>query len=229
MSARLSPFDLVFGSLAAERFPAVRDEMTAAGHPFRDRDAFVLGRAAVALLRELGPDDTLGEGVGELVALTHAAFQFWADDQAVVTLDRATLDQILRADSAPGTPVPGGRSYYLQFPERRIWGQVEAEAPREPLDGCFVIPMENRIELVAIFGLQPDRDGFTVVTVSGVSGLPLARPDGTPLFAPRMAGGAAAGLWEITGGEELVELVNRSHALLPATGASPGAQRVSRL
>ncbi|MBX3145386.1 MAG: hypothetical protein KF785_01340 [Gemmatimonadales bacterium] len=229
MTDRLSPFDLVFGSIAAERFPALRDEMAAAGHAPRDRDAFVLGRAAVALLRELGPDDTLGEGVNELVALTHAAYQHWLDDQAVVALDRATLDQLLRDEARRATPVPDGRSYYLQLPERRIWGEVETEVPREPLDGCFVIPMENRIELVAIFGLQPGRDGFTVVAASGVPGQPLARPDGTPLFAPRMAGGAAAGLWEITGGEELVELVHRCHALLPATGAAPGMQRVSRL
>ncbi|MHB1328703.1 MAG: hypothetical protein ACYC2K_10930 [Gemmatimonadales bacterium] len=229
MTERESPFELVFGSLAAERFPALRDEMAAAGHSPRDRDAFVLGRAAVALLRELGPDDDLGEGVTELVALTHAAFQFWLDGQAVVELDRATLDGMLRDETERPTPVPGGRSYYLQFPEQRIWGEVEEGAPHEPLDGCFVTPAENQIDLVAIFGLQPGRDGFTVVTASGVSGLPLARQDGTPLFSPRLAGGAAAGLWEITGGEELVDLVYRGHALLPATGAAPGAQRVSRL
>ncbi len=229
MTGRASPFDLVFGSLAAERFPELRDEMAAAGHAPRDRDAFVLGRAAVGLLRELGPEDALGEGVTELVALTHAAFQFWLDGQAVVEVDRPTLDQILRDDIGRGTPVPAGRSYYLQLPERRIWGEVEAGTPREPLDGCFVTPTENRIELVAIFGLQPGRDGFTVVMASGAPGLPLARQDGTPLFAPRMAGGAAAGLWEITGGEELIELVYRGHGLLPATGAAPGTQRVSRL
>ena len=42
-----------------------------------------------------------------------------------------------------------------------------------------------------------------------------------------MKGGAEAGLHQVLGGEELLELGYRCHGLLPESGAAPGVQRVS--
>jgi hypothetical protein len=66
--------------------------------------------------------------------------------------------------------------------------------------------------VLGIFGLHPDRMGFSVVEVSGSRPVALVREDGTPLFAPVLAGGAAAGLYSLMGAEELLELGWRTSA-----------------
>jgi len=224
--ARLTPFSLAFGPIAGERFPILRDGIQTAGRDPRDRDAFVLVKEVVELLRELGPEDGLGEGVQELVALTHGAFLYWLDGEIVITVDRSTLDQLVRAPVEPA-PATDGRCYYLQLAPQRVWGEVEDGAAPEPLDGWFALPRGEGLDVVAVFGLHPSRAGFTVVAAGGARAPNLARQDGTPLFSPRLAGGAEAGLHQIQGVEELVELAYRCHRLLPETGAGPGVQRVS--
>jgi len=224
--ARLTPYSLVFGPIAAERFPVIRDGIRTAGRDPRDRDAFVLVKEVVELLRELGPEDGLGEGVQELVALTHGAYLYWLDGTIGIAVDRSTLDQLVRGP-AGSAAVAAGRSYYLQLPPQRVWGEVEAGAAAEPLDGWFAMPGPAGLDVVAVFGLHPSRAGFTVVTAGGARAAKLAREDGTPLFAPRLSGGAEAGLHQIQGVEELLELAYRCHRLLPETGAEPGVERVS--
>ena len=87
-SPRLTPFDLAFRPFAAERFPLLRAGLEAAGRNPRSRDEFVLVKDVVELLRDLRPDEGAGEGVGELVALCHAAFLHWLDGESVVAVDR---------------------------------------------------------------------------------------------------------------------------------------------
>jgi hypothetical protein len=57
-----------------------------------------------------------------------------------------------------------------------------------------------------VFGLQPERAGFTVVEVSGSRPVGLARADGSALFSPTLPGGVAARLFSLVGAEELLEL-----------------------
>ena len=226
MTGRANPYDVAFAPIAPERFPRLTEGLRDAGRDARDRDAFVLVREVVELLRELGPEEGLGEGVEELVALTHAAYLYWLDGESRVGCDRETLDRLF-AGPGPARPVNPGRAYYLELPPRRVWGDVSEGGAPEPLDGWFALPGADRLDLVAVFGLHPGRDGFTVVTASGPRQGRLIREDRTPLFSPRMKGGAEAGLHQVLGGEELLELGYRCHDLLPASGAAPGIQRVS--
>ena len=226
MSDRLNPYDVAFAPIAAERFPRLTEGLREAVRDPRDRDAFVLVREVVELLREMGPEEGLGEGVEELVALTHAAYLFWLDGESRVGCDRDTLDQLL-AGPRPARPGIAGRAYYFELPPRRVWGDVTDGGAPEPLDGWFALPGEDHLTLVAVFGLHPGRDGFTVVTAGGPRQTRLIREDRTPLFSPLMKGGAEAGLHQVLGGEELLELGYRCHDLLPASGAAPGIQRVS--
>src|ERR1041384_3991077 len=76
--SRLSPFDLVFGELAEERFPALRTSLAAGGTDATDRDAFVLDRAVTEFLRELVPDDAPAESLHEFIALLQHGYLFWA-------------------------------------------------------------------------------------------------------------------------------------------------------
>lgn len=219
--SRPTPLELVFGPMAAERFPAIREALVAAGYQLADREGFVLVREAVELLQALRPDEGVGEGIDQLVAFVHASFLCWVGGQPVVELDREALERVLRAPASPGPAGAGSAStYYVQLPGRRIWGEPLAGAPPEPLDGWFARASGELIDAVAIFGLHPARPGLTAVEVLGPRPTDLQRPDGTPPFAPRLEGGVAAGLASIASAAELLELVYRVHGSLPGQPAA---------
>ncbi|HUG27021.1 MAG TPA: hypothetical protein VMK53_01895 [Gemmatimonadales bacterium] len=228
MGEREDPFQLVFGPFVPDRFEAMRKSLEQDEVDLFDRDAWTLSRPGVELLHDLRPDGGLGEGVEELVALAHAAFLFWQQEERVVVVNRALLDAVItgaRADSGGAGP---RSAYYVALAPRRVWGTPVAGAPAEPLEGWFTIADESRLTLVAVFGLLAGRPGFTAVQVSGPPPGELRRDDTTVPFAPVLEGGAAAGLWSVIGGEELCELGWRIHRrVIAAGGLRPGRQEVA--
>jgi hypothetical protein len=216
--SRPNPFDLVFASIADERFPPIREALAAAARDPRDRDAFLLTREAVTLLRELRPEEGMGEGIDQLAAFLHHAYLYWAGGQLLRALTPEELDAVLaaRASAAEGPASPPAEpdqpdphaGAYVQLPERRVWARPVEDAAFEPLDGLFghLVPGTQELRALGVFGLHPDRMGFTVVEATGPRTPGLARANGSPLFAPTLPGAAAAGLNSITGTEELVEL-----------------------
>jgi hypothetical protein len=210
VTVRPTPFSLAFGDLAAERFPAIVHDLTASGTDRRDRDAFLLSREVSQLLRELRPDEGLGEGVEALAALVHAAYLFHRGGERIIAVDDDTLRLLLReAPRARPAPASPPEPAYVQLPPLRVWGVAMEGAPAEPLDGWFVTGGKTGLSVVAVFGMHPGREGFTVVEASGQRPEELRRPDGTALFAPTIAGGATAGLASLSGAEELLELAWR--------------------
>jgi len=208
-AARVTPSGLLFGGELAGRLLAMDEGIAAAGVDGRERDAFILVQEVVELLRDLRPDEGLGQGVDALVGLVHAAYLHWRDGEATVSVSESELRDATagRADPAPSPTLNVVR--YIQLPPRRVWGTpVEGESA-EPLDGWFAIPKGSHLGVVAVFGLHATRGGFTVAEAEGPRPGRLAREDGTPLFTPTLAGGAAAGLASITGSEELLELAWR--------------------
>lgn len=213
MTVRPTPFSLAFGDLASARFPAINRALAAAGADSRDRDAFLLLREVSQLLRELRPDEGLGEGVEALAALVHAAYLFHRGGDPIVTVDEETLRLLVRETPGPRSAAPSPRDpAYVQLPPLRVWGVTREGAPAEPLDGWFVAEGKDGLSLVAVFGMHPGREGFTVVEASGPRPDELRRPDGTALFAPMLAGGMTAGLASLSGAEELLELAWRVEA-----------------
>lgn len=208
--ARLTPYDIAFGSGAEERFARVRTSLAGSGRDPHDLDAFVLDREVVSYLRELVPEEGIGSGIEQHIALLHHAYLYWAEGAVVVRPTRARVEALLR--EAPTGLIEGApRAYYLQLPERLIWGGLAPEEPHQPLDGIFVRPYpDGGLFLLAVFGMHTSNEGFTVVDLDGYPERELAREDGSPLFAPVLPGGAAAGLHSIAGGEELMELAARS-------------------
>jgi hypothetical protein len=213
---RTTPFDAVFGPIAADRLGAVRDGIAAAGLDPRDRDAFLLVREAGELLRDLRPDEGLGQAVDTLVAFLHRAYLFWMDGATVrgVTEDELTR-VVVGEDGEPPTAQPSGHqpSRYVQLPPLRVWGTSLEAAPAEPLDGWFTDRKGDSLSILAVFGLHPARDGFTAVEAAGSRPPALARQDGSPLVSPSLPGGAAAGLYSVSGEEELLELAWRVESL----------------
>jgi hypothetical protein len=209
---RPTPFDLVFDHLADDRFPAIRDGLARGGRDPRDRDAFLMEKASVTLVRELRPADGVGDGMDQLVALAHHAYLFWAGERLVRSIDRAGLDALLSADLPPGLS-DDALAWYLQLPERRVWAQALEDAAHEPLDGVFVHQApQGGFRVLGVLGLHADRDGFTVVEAIGPRVAGAARRDSAP-FSSVLPGGAAAGLYSIAGAHELIELGWRSQAL----------------
>jgi hypothetical protein len=222
MSSRPTPFDLVFAAFADDRFPAIRAALRAAGRDPRDRDAFLMAREAALLIRELRPDDGLGEGIDQLAALVHHAYLSWEAGSPVAVVDSEDLARLLASPGEPEGPraqAPAGQ--YVQVPERRLWARPVEGEPFEPLDGCSLAPApDGPLRVLGVFGLRPEREGFTVVEAQGLRPQGLVRPDGTALFAPLLAGGAEAGLSTLAGGEELLELGWRMLGI--AGGAAEG-------
>ena len=222
---RPTPFDLVFAELAAERFPPIADAVREAGVDPYDRDAVLMVRPMVELIHELRPESGLGEAVDEFVALLHAVLLFWLEGARTVRLTGPGLTRLLaESGAAPRRDIPV--AYYFQYPPRRLWGAPVPGDAHEPLDGCFVLRTGPTLTAVAVFGLHPGREGFSVVAVTGARPSRLLRDDGSPLFAPALPGGEAAGLHSVTGMEELLELAWRGEVVLDGAGPAPGLTEV---
>ena len=219
---RPTPFDLVFARSAETVFPLVRAALQRDGREPTDRDAFLMVPEVVSLLHDLRPEEGIGEGMDQLVALAHHAYLLW--DSGALTLpissDRLTT---LLAPPAPASPAldEPPRAFYAQLLDRQVWARVIDDEAAEPMDGCFVHPANGELRVLGIFGLRPDREGFSAVETAGPRPQGLERPDGTPLFAPVLAGGDAAGLFSLVGAEELLELGWRARALASELSAAP--------
>jgi hypothetical protein len=221
---RPTPLDLVFSQVVEDSFPAIRNLLQDTDRDPTDRDAFLMLPDAVTLLRRLRPEEGVGEGMDQLVALVHHAYLAWDAGGLTLELGGDQAEELLQ----PGAPQADGgeapRAYYAQFPERRVWAEVLAGETPEPLDGCFVhaVPV-GELRVLGVFGLRADRVGFSVVEAAGLRPEQLARADGSPLFSSILPGGLAAGLHSITGGEELLELGWRTR--VPASEAPLQATR----
>lgn len=200
MTDRPHPFTLVFGGLAEEHFPAVRDAVGDAP----DLDHFLLAEAVVELLRGMRPDEGVGEAMDDFVAFTHAAYCFWAAGCHTQSIDLVTTQRLCAPTMAIGTPPR--TTQYIQIAPRLVWAQLSDGEPHEPLDGWFALPDGNGLRMVACFGVHPERPGLAVVVVQGDAPGPMAREDGLALFAPTMPGGDTAGLHSVAAPEELMLL-----------------------
>ena len=225
MTDRPTPFALVFGEFAHQRFPAIAELLQKAEQSSADHDAFVLLAPVGQLLREMAPEDRTPEELEAHVRLLHHGYRHWAAGGWVYQIGAAVFDRVVRAGSVSSHLAHP--ALYLQLPEHRVWGSPAPEAPPEPLDGMFVTETAEpgEVAVLGIFGMRPGRPGFSAVAVEGHADsvepeadeleVIVAREDGTPAFAPLLAGGEAAGIYSIANAGELLLLTCRLLALLP--------------
>ena len=184
------------------------------------------------LLREIVPEDAGPDALEAHVLLLHHAYLFWAAGERIYQIGEHTLRRAV-ADTRITTAVPHA-AQYLQLPELRVWGSPSSAGlppappapPAEPLDGMFVSRADERgaIAVLAIFGMRPDRPGFNAVGLDGRADpddpsaneidVAATRDDGSPAFAPQLAGGTAAGLYSVATAGELLLLTSRLLTLL---------------
>jgi hypothetical protein len=223
---RSTPFALAFGAVTP-RFPAIAEALQQDGAAPADRDRFVLLEPVGRLLREIVPDDAGVDALETHVVLLHTAFLHWSSNGPVYRIGEQALRRAIAAKQIT-TELPQ-LALYLQLPELRVWGSPSAAAPPEPLDGMFVsagaAPGADRV--LAIFGMRPDRPGFSAVGIDGRADsedaagneidVAAARDDGSAPFGPLLAGGTAAGLYSVANAGELLLLTCRLLTLLPRT------------
>ena len=94
---RPTPFDLVFGRSAPEVFPRIQAALEAAGYDPRDRDRFLMIREVVTLVRDLRPEEGLGEGIDQLAALVHHTYLHWLAGARTIELTSEGLAELLRS------------------------------------------------------------------------------------------------------------------------------------
>lgn len=221
---RPTPYELVFPQIAQDTFPTIRSALEQPGIDPQDRDRFLMLREVVTLLRDLRPEEGLGEGIDQLAALIHHAYLFWDAGEPTVEVSPERLIALLAGPAGEEHGDPPA-AYYAQLPEHRVWAQVVPGQPHEPLDGCFVhsSPEPASIRVLGVFGIHPEREGFSVVEAAGPRPAALAREDGTLLFSSTLPGGAAARLFSLTGEEELLDIGWRTRVM--AAEVPAGASR----
>lgn len=208
--------DLIFSRFTGTAFPAIQKAIAQGGIAPADRDAFLMLPDAVTLLRDLRPEEGLGEGMDYIVALAHHAYLAWDAGSHTLSLTPEDTNDLLDERPAAqhdlaGTP----RAYYAQFIGHQIWAHVVADEAAEPLDGCFVhYAPDASLRVLGIFGLRPERFGFSAVEAIGPRPAAQVRPDGAPLFSPSLGAGR---IHTLVGSEELLELGWRT--LIPAHAA----------
>ncbi|MGH7497515.1 MAG: hypothetical protein ACREL3_01555 [Gemmatimonadales bacterium] len=201
----LTPLELVFSRFTDPVFPAIRKSIEQGGIDPTDRDAFLMLPDAVNLIRELRPEEGIGEGMDYLVALAQHAYLSWAAGSLTLHLAPEEAEALLSPEPAsPSDPREAPKAYYAQFLGRQVWAKLVDDEVAEPLDGCFVHSLSgDTLRVLGIFGLRPERVGFTAVETIGPRPDVTARPDGSPLFSSTFATGH---LHSLVGSEELLEL-----------------------
>jgi hypothetical protein len=226
---RETPFGLVFGAIAPERFPPVARALQRAERSSADRDAFVLLEPVARLLEELAPEDASPDEVEAHLRLLHHAYRHWTAGGWVYGISPALLRRAV-AERRISSHLPR-QALYLQLPAGRVWRPTGGDAPPEPLDGMFVTETAERgaMAVLGVFGMHRGRPGFSAVGVegrvdeddagTGELELAAARAEGGAAFAPLLGGAAAAGVYSLANAGELLLLTCRLLALLPVARA----------
>ena len=206
---RSHPFDYAFGDVAGEWFKDIPDDS-------EDLAVFAKLEAVERILDRMRPGGDAADipEIGEeYLRLLFAAYRYWRGGRVTLDLEGETqelpspqLDEQALGHFIQGVP----QAAYVRLPQHRFWGQVEAGAPHEPIDGFFLVAAGRRgLEwlIVAILGFRPDRGGFSQVSVTALAhDLLTARSVRQPAFAPVMDGGDLAGFRSVTSVGELLLL-----------------------
>jgi hypothetical protein len=250
LSARFTPYEAVFRDARheADLFPAIRAEAAAQGRREAVPDEILLLQSAGNALRELPPDtssDLLppAAALREYGALLFQAFRFWSWGHRTIVIDEPLGRYLLNSAEPLGEwtfspPHPAG---YLQLPRHLLWASVDDEAVPEPIDGLFWSaggtkdePPWQRIDLLFVLGLRPDRPGFSVIEVSvplpadapGHWGDIRVRDSGSD-FANVLPGGEMQGFHSMVSVAETLKLASRAFHYVMKHPEAVAAARLS--
>lgn len=228
--ARLTPYELILQPLDDDVFPAIRAESEQRGRDALVHDDFLLLGQVGATLKSMIADDAPAEAVDQYGELFWQAYRFWATGRRFYTFGESITASLLSTSyDMDAWQLAAPPSCYVQFPNQRLWARVAADAPFEPVDGCFIAADDTTTEhgthvdlrVLLVLGLRPERPGISLVfdrieldAHDAPHRAAHAWSDGELAFETSLPGGERRGLRVIATRAELETLVLRAlHAL----------------
>jgi hypothetical protein len=225
VSARITPYELILEPLESTVFPSIRAEADQRGTDTRRRDQFLLLGFVGATLADIIPDEAPAEALDEYGELLYQGFQFWDFGRRLYVLtEEATAELVSPSYTLGDWHLAAPPACYIQLPYQRFWARVSAEAPFEPVDGCFAVVDDTlprpdagaHLRLQLVLGLRADRPGISLMsyrtdldpaTPGKLAEAPW-RADAAP-FANALPGGERKGYLSLSTTSELEALVLR--------------------
>jgi hypothetical protein len=169
--ARVTPYEVAFPDparldtlAAAVQEEASRRALDGGVVDEWDLDRF-LGLAVVGdFLGELHGDEAPRVALLELGTLLFHALRFRRAGTPIFLLSMPAARRIV--ETVPlGAPEPPAPTGYLQLPQHLFWAHAEGSAP-ESVDGAFwTVGARERLHVLPVTGMRPDRPGFGTLAV----------------------------------------------------------------
>jgi hypothetical protein len=228
--ARLTPYELAFGSLVFEThtFPTLLDEAQAAGVDPAVQERFAFLSIGSDALREVVPPDAPPEALDQYRALLFHAFNFWRFGKRLYVIEKPVARYLVEAaptlqDWDFAMPYP---SVYVQLPPNLFWASVSPGSTPEPVDGFFAtvapgddplgLPAE-RLQVLVVLGIRRERAGYSVIPFDtavgpGITADWMHAPgrEGAGEFENVLPGGEISGLYSILTTTEALKLLARA-------------------
>jgi hypothetical protein len=231
--ARLTPFEIAFPDRArfAALVAALLDAAESGSVDLTDPDAFATLKPVGDFLVERHGDVPRVELIQHGILLFHAV-HFSQAGCPLYLLSGPAARMLVRSTS-PGpsaTPIPPVEAGYLQLPQHLFWsGAPGGDAP-ESVDGAFwTVSAADRLHVLPIIGVRPDRAGFGALSVPDA---PLAHAadwvqasmrEGSEDYSSRMEGAELDQLYAIETAGEVLKLIARFFAHAATAGGAPEA------
>jgi hypothetical protein len=227
--ARITPYEVAFpdptrlDALAA----AIDEEASRGSVDPAELDAFLSLGAVGDFLAEIHGPEVPRVALLEHGTLVFHALRFRRAGPPVFLVSAPAARGLVEA-APTAAPEPPAHAGYLQLPQHLFWVSVEGSAP-ESVDGAFwTVAAGERLHVLPVTGMRPDRPGFGTLAVPDA---PLAhaaqwlhatvREDGED-YASELPGAQLDRLYAIRSVGEILKLMARFFAHVAARPGAPG-------
>src|SRR5688572_21621921 len=219
MTARTHPYDMVFAvpELEGTAFSAIRAEAEERGVDLQDHERVLLLESSGLMMRSLLPSDAATPAFAQFASIVTHGFHYWLEGKQTFTIDEAALRSMIDGVGEIGEwqMAAPARAGYVQLPRNLIFSRVDENAQAESVDGFFYILNDDRLDVLLVLGLVPNRAGFSIINVAGAPreaagghfGDVQAREGGVD-FENVLPGGSGR-LYALTNAMEALKLVSR--------------------
>lgn len=167
----MHPYEMVFAlpELEGTAFPAIRAEAEERGIGLNDYERVLLMESMGELMRSLLPPAASTPAFAQFGAIVTHAFHYWLQGRRTFTIDEAAMRSIIDGVGAIGAwrLAAPARAAYVQLPRNLIFSRVDENAQAEAIDGFFFMLEAERLDVLLVLGVVPNRAGFSIIHVIG--------------------------------------------------------------
>jgi hypothetical protein len=220
VTGRAHPYDMVFAlpELEGTAFPAIRKEAEERGVDLHDHERMLLLEGMGELMRSLLPADAAAPAFAQFAPIVTHAFHYWLEGKQTFAIGEATFRSMIDGTGALGDwqMAAPARAGYVALPRNLIFSRIDESAQAESVDGFFFILGKERVDVLLVLGLVPNRAGFSIISIAGMLrdapgghfGDVQARDEGVD-FENVLPGGGGR-LYALTNTMEALKLVSRT-------------------